>query len=96
MCLAYHDQRKIPTDIEKDDLLQAGIGEKEIEIDDLDLDADEFRQQFPLSEGGCWLPVFSSVYQILVRWSSFHLPLCHLFHSLLEMPVPTFVHFNET
>lgn len=31
--LAYHDQRKIPTiDAEKDDLLQAGLGEKEIEI----------------------------------------------------------------
>ena len=29
--LAYHDQRKIPTtDAEKDDLLQAGLGEKEI------------------------------------------------------------------
>ena len=49
VCLAYHDQRKIPaTDIEKDDLLQAGLGEKEIEIDDLVLGADEFRQQFPL------------------------------------------------
>ena len=31
VCLAYHDQTRIPTtDTEKDDLLQAGLGEKEI------------------------------------------------------------------
>ena len=30
-------------DVEKDDLLQAGLGEKEVEFTSLDLDADEFR-----------------------------------------------------
>ena len=30
-------------DVEKDDLLQAGLGEKEVECVSLDLDADEFR-----------------------------------------------------
>ena len=45
VCLAYCDQYKIPTtDVEKDDLLQAGLGEKEIEFESLDLDADEFRK----------------------------------------------------
>ena len=45
MCLAYCDQYKIPTmDVEKDDLLQAGLGEKEVEFVSLDLDADEFRK----------------------------------------------------
>ena len=58
VCLAYHDQRKIPTtDVEKDDLLQAGLGEKEIEFDDLDVGAEDFRDllyhHFPsLKEGG--------------------------------------------
>ena len=58
VCLAYHDQIRIPTtDTEKDDLLQAGLGEKEIEFDDLELNAEEFRDllysQFPsLKEGG--------------------------------------------
>ena len=45
VCLAYCDQCKIPTtDVEKDDLLQAGLGEKEVEFASLDLDADEFRK----------------------------------------------------
>ena len=43
VCLAYCDQNKIPTtDMEKNDLLQAGLGEKEVEFASLDLDADEF------------------------------------------------------
>ena len=56
--LAYHDQNRIPaTDTEKDNLLQAGLGEKEIEFDSLDLNADEFRDvlydHFPyLRDGG--------------------------------------------
>ena len=47
VCLAFHDQSRIPTtDCEKDTLLEAGLGEKEIEFDDLDID-------YPrLSEGG--------------------------------------------
>lgn len=45
VCLAYRDQYKIPTsDTDKDDLLKAGLGEKVIEFDDLDIDADDFRQ----------------------------------------------------
>ena len=43
LCLAYCDQTRIPTtDVEKDDLLQAGLGEKEI-FKDIDIDAEEFR-----------------------------------------------------
>ena len=45
VCLAYCDHYKIPTiDVEKDDLLQAGLGEREIEFESLDLDADELRK----------------------------------------------------
>lgn len=45
VCLAYPDQYKIPiTDVEKDDLLQAGLGEKEVEFALLELDAEEFRK----------------------------------------------------
>lgn len=43
VCLAYRDQVKIPTtDTDKDDL-KAGLGEKVIEFDDLDMDANSFR-----------------------------------------------------
>lgn len=58
VCLAFYGQKRIPTtDTEKDDLLKAGLGEKEVEFDDLDLDADEFRDvlygHFPgLKDGG--------------------------------------------
>ena len=58
VCLAFHDQSRIPTtDCEKDTLLEAGLGEKEIEFDDLNIDAEEFRDllisHYPrLSEGG--------------------------------------------
>ena len=45
VCLAYRDQVKIPTtDTDKDDLLKAGLGEKLIEFDDLDMDANGFRE----------------------------------------------------
>lgn len=45
VCLAYRDQSKIPTtDTEKDDLLKAGLGEQIIELDDLDMDANAFRE----------------------------------------------------
>ena len=44
VCLAYCDQYKVPTtDVEKDDLLRAGLGEKEVEFESLELDADEFK-----------------------------------------------------
>ena len=45
MCLAYRDQYKIPTtDTDKDDLVKAGLGEKVIEFNDIDIDANAFHQ----------------------------------------------------
>ena len=45
VCLAYRDQYKIPTtDTDKDDLLKAGLGEKVIEFNDIDIDANDFCQ----------------------------------------------------
>ena len=45
VCLAYHDQSRIPTnDVDKDDLLRAGLGEKEIEFNNMELNADGFRE----------------------------------------------------
>lgn len=58
VCLAYHDQVRIPTnDVDKDELLQAGLGEKEVIFSDLEVDAEEFRKiiydYYPsLKEGG--------------------------------------------
>ena len=58
VCPAYHDQTRIPTtDTEKDDLLQAGLGEKEIVFDDIEISAEDFRDimydKYPsLREGG--------------------------------------------
>lgn len=58
VCLAYKDQSKIPAcDAEKEELYQAGLGEKEIHFQSLDLSPEEFREvlyeQFPpLREGG--------------------------------------------
>ena len=44
-CLAYVGQRHVPTsEAEKDDLFEAGLGEKEVEFDQLDISADEFKQ----------------------------------------------------
>ncbi len=44
LCLAYRGQERIPTtDVEKDDLLQAGLGEKEIIFEDLNIDTPKFR-----------------------------------------------------
>ena len=40
-----HSQRRLPTtDREKDELIMAGLGEKEIEVFDLNMDAGEFRE----------------------------------------------------
>jgi len=58
VCLAWHNQRRLPTtDREKDELIMAGLGEKEIEFFDLNIDAGEFReilyQHYPnLQNGG--------------------------------------------
>ena len=43
-CLAFRDQERIPTtDGEKDELLQAGLGEKEITFCNLNMSAESFR-----------------------------------------------------
>ena len=45
ICLAYRDQGRIPTtDIDKDELYEAGLGMKEIEFDSVDMSAEEFRE----------------------------------------------------
>ena len=57
-CLAYAGQKRVPTtEDEKDELFVAGLGEKDIEFERLDLTAEEFKdvllQAFPqLCEGG--------------------------------------------
>ena len=44
-CLAYVGQSRLPTsEAEKDDLFEAGLGEKEVEFDQLDISADEFKE----------------------------------------------------
>lgn len=46
VCLGYYGQERIPTtDADKDELFKAGLGEKEVEFERLDLDASEFRAQ---------------------------------------------------
>lgn len=61
VCLAYCDQSRIPmSDFEKDQLLEAGLGEKEIEFFSLDMEFDEVREvlleEFPrLKDGGGFL-----------------------------------------
>ena len=45
VCLAYRDQPRIPTsEVEKDDLLQSGLGEKEIVFYDMNLNAEQFQE----------------------------------------------------
>ena len=44
-CLAYVGQSHLPSsEAEKDDLFEAGLGEKEVEFDQLDISADEFKE----------------------------------------------------
>ena len=51
ICLAYRDQGRIPTtDIDKDELYEAGLGMKEIEFDSVDMSAEELRKG--IFEGG--------------------------------------------
>ena len=58
VCLAHRDQDHIPTtDAEKEELYQAGLWEKEIEFESLDISQSEFRKKlfksFPrLRDGG--------------------------------------------
>ena len=45
VCLSDRKQVRIPTtDAEKDQLRQAGLGEKNVEFDDMDLEAEEIRE----------------------------------------------------
>ena len=45
VCLAARNQDRIPTtDAEKDDLLRAGLGEKNVEFDDIDMDTNSYRE----------------------------------------------------
>ena len=58
VCLAYRGQDKIPTtDYQKEELYQAGLGEKEIIFESLDLSQQEFKdlilKHYPrLKDGG--------------------------------------------
>ena len=45
VCLAYKDQSRVPTsDIDKEELYLADLGEKEVEFRTLDASADEFKE----------------------------------------------------
>ena len=58
VCLAYRDQERSPTtDSDKDELFQAGLGEREISFPSLDMNATDFKgvllESFPkLKDGG--------------------------------------------
>ena len=57
VCLAYYGQSKVPTTgWEKDELYEAGLGEREIEFSQINVTASEFRdillKQFPKLEDG--------------------------------------------
>ena len=57
MCLAYTGQERIPTtEFDKEKLYQAGLGEKEVVFDDLDLSEEDFKevilQAFPRLRAG--------------------------------------------
>ena len=58
VCLGYREQDRIPTtDFDKDELFQAGLGEKEISFPSLEIDATSFKElilsTFPkLRDGG--------------------------------------------
>ena len=62
VCLAYRDQERIPTvDADKEEHYRAGLGEKEIAFETLDLSQVEFRnlllEHYPrLKEGGGFQP----------------------------------------
>ena len=57
-CLAYTGQDHVPTtDTDKEELFKAGLGEKDIEFESLDITQEEFKEyifaSFPrLREGG--------------------------------------------
>lgn len=85
VCLAYHGQDKVPTaGGQKDELYEAGLGEKDIEFPQLDIQGNELRQillnEFPKLEAGVG-------YQLcrFVPNSRSLEPLSKLAHSSLEM-----------
>ena len=69
-CLAYVGQSHVPTtEAEKDELFEAGLGEKEGEFSQMDMSADEFKEivfeAFPKMLGDTRS---ANVYQILESW----------------------------
>lgn len=57
MCLAYIDQDRSPTtDFEKEELYRAGLGEKDVAFENLEIEQSEFRdiilENFPRLETG--------------------------------------------
>ena len=58
MCLVYCGQSRLPTsETDRNDLFEAGLGEKEIEFDDLNCSSSQFREEIytafpPLREAG--------------------------------------------
>lgn len=63
VCLSHTNQTRIPTtDFHKDELLQAGLGEKVVEFDDIDMDTSTYRDTildaYPkLKDGGGFINV---------------------------------------
>ena len=65
-CLAYTEQEKIPSsEIEKEELCQAGLGEKVIEFERIDMNQKEFRDvlvaYFPQLEGCGGFPLLKGI-----------------------------------
>ena len=82
VCLGYYGQDQVPTtDADKDELFEAGLGEKEVEFERLDLDVTQFHdviyKAFPnLQEGGGFpfckcLPKFQSLKPLSKRRDSY-------------------------
>ncbi len=76
VCLAYKDQARIPTtDADKEELYQAGLGEKKIAFEELEMSQSGFKElllmHFPrLEEGGGfqllkgWFVICITIYQV--------------------------------
>ena len=103
VCLAYHDQDKIPTtDVDKYDLFAAGLGEKEVEFETLDMNSEEFwdllYREFPkLREAGGFS--YASAYQTPETWTLCprpSTPLHPFWNRELALREPTFVHCRGT
>ena len=71
VCLAYIHQTKIPsTDAEKEELYQAGLGEKEISFESLDMSQADFRNillhNFPPLNKGCGFQLLKGVLVVCI------------------------------